>query len=85
MLTKIRVFSPCSNDDEGTPVHSSEAEYTPVSTLSLRELRVQLLQRAAATATRARQCRAKGELRAAAVLEARAAKLSEIAKSVNVT
>lgn len=61
-----------------------QADYTPVSTLSLQELRVQLLQRAAATASRARTVRSRGDLRTAQALEVRAAKLKAIARSVNV-
>lgn len=61
------------------------ADYTPVSTLSLRELRAELLQQAARAAARARTCRAKGEVRAARVLQQRAAKLVETARSVNVS
>lgn len=71
---------------KGTSVHTSPtADYTPVSTLSLRELRAEMLQKAAATAARARACRARGEIHAAAALEARATKLSKIAKSVDVS
>lgn len=66
-------------------VHGTQADYTPASTLSLQELRVQLLQRSAVTASRARTFRARGDLRTAQALEARAAKLKEVARSVNVT
>ncbi|WP_370326390.1 hypothetical protein [Euzebya sp.] len=61
------------------------ADYTPVSTQSLRELRVQLLQRAATTAARARSARSRGDIHQAQALEARAAKLYDVARSVNVS
>lgn len=64
---------------------SPSPDYTPVSTLSLRELRVDLLQQAASIAARARTCRARGDIRAAARLEARAAKLMAVARAVNVS
>lgn len=66
-------------------VQGPQADYTPASTLSLQELRVQLFQRAAATAARARTARARGDLRSAKALEARAAKLQAVAQSVNVS
>ncbi|CAN5379776.1 hypothetical protein BH23ACT9_BH23ACT9_33780 [soil metagenome] len=62
-----------------------QADYTPVSTLSLRELRSEMLQRAAATASRARACRARGDLATARVLEQKAAKMAAVARSVNVS
>lgn len=66
-------------------MQSPAADYTPISTLSLRELRVQLLQRAALTAAKARRCRARGDLRTAQALEARAKELHEVACAVDVS
>ena len=60
-------------------------DYTPISTLSLRELRVQLLQRAAITAARARRHRMRGDLVTAQALEARARELREVACAVDVS
>lgn len=68
-----------------TPEHAVTSDYTPLSTLSLRDLRVELLQRAAATAARARTSRAKGDLRTARQLESRAKELIRVARSVDVT
>jgi hypothetical protein len=67
--------------DDRTP----PADYTPHSTLSLRELRVQLLQRAAVTAARARRCRARGDLVTAQTLEVRAKELHDVACAVDVS
>lgn len=66
-------------------MQSPAADYTPMSTLSLRELRVQLLQRAALTAARARRCRARGDQHTAQALEARARELLEVARAVDVS
>jgi hypothetical protein len=56
-----------------------------MSTRSLRDLRAQLLQDAAALAARARRHRARGDLRSARTYEERAARLVEIARSVDVS
>lgn len=71
---------------EGTmTVQVPHADYTPVSTMSLRELRAQMLQRAAVMAARARACRARGDLRGAHLLELRAEQMARAARSVNVS
>lgn len=60
-------------------------DYTPVSAMSLRELRAEMLQRAAGEAAKARSARRRGNLRLARTHEERAAELVRIARSVNVS
>ena len=60
-------------------------DYTPASAMSLRDLRAEMLQRAAAAAAKARRARRRGQLREARMLEQRAEQLIEVARSVNVT
>ncbi len=60
-------------------------DYTPVSAMSLRDLRAEMLQRAAAEAGKARAARRRGNLRLARAHEEKAAELVKIAKSVNVS
>lgn len=60
-------------------------DLTPASASSLHDLRVQMLQRAAMFAARARTCRARGDVATARVLERRAASLTEVARSVRIS
>ncbi len=60
-------------------------DYTPASTLSLRALRAEMVQRAVCIAARGRSCRAKGDLVRARDFEVRAAELMRVARSINVT
>ncbi len=66
-------------------VEATPQDYTPVSTMSLRDLRTEMLRRAAVMAARARTCRARGDLRSARAYEARAEKMARVARSVNVS
>lgn len=65
-----------------TPVPDA---YTPASAMSLRELRADLLQRAAAIAAKARKARRRGHLREARSLQHKAERLVQIARSVKIT
>jgi hypothetical protein len=65
-------------------VQTPPDDYTPVSTLSLQELRTQMLQSAAIAAARARAHQARGDVRGAQALKARAQHLLQAARSVNV-
>jgi hypothetical protein len=79
------VQDPHSSPEAGPQSDRPQPEYTPVSALSLRELRATMLQRAARTAVQARRCRARGDVVTAQALEEKASRLHEIARSVDVT
>jgi hypothetical protein len=65
-------------------VSDAHPDPTPTGTLSLRDLRRQLLQRAATTAAKARACRLRGDLRTARLLEQQAQRMLDAARSVQV-
>ena len=71
--------------DVDTTERSPQADLTPASSRSLRELQADLLQRAAVTALRARSMRCRGELHGARRLEARAAELRRIAMTMDLS